>query len=200
MLFRSWSRSDFSQGLAAVYREDKGWGYINRSGKVVIPFKFSGATPFKDGLAVISVDGKYGYISQQGKIVIPLRKENELISLYSSSGFYEFSDGLALISNRDQLGYINHAGKVVIKPKYIRASPFSENIASVIEQPFSGDKSECLYIDKTGKSIIVDRFNECGSFHDGVALVEINGKMGYVSTAGQYIYKPNEASKIPPIR
>ena len=102
-----------------------------------------------------------------------------------------------MISSHDKLGYINRAGKVVIKPKYIRASDFSENIASVIERPFSGDKSECLYIDKTGKSITADRFNECDDFHNGVALVKINSKMGYINAAGQYIYKPNEASKIP---
>jgi len=43
---------DFSEGLAAVRVGGK-WGYIDRSGKMVIPPRFLRAEPFRGGLAVV---------------------------------------------------------------------------------------------------------------------------------------------------
>jgi len=41
----------FSDGLAAVYAPDKGWGYINGRGEAVIAPQFRTAGPFSDGVA-----------------------------------------------------------------------------------------------------------------------------------------------------
>lgn len=47
----------FSEGFAAVKKGGK-WGYINKTGKVVIPFKYTVAKPFR-----------VGYLAKAGKIV-----------------------------------------------------------------------------------------------------------------------------------
>jgi WG containing repeat len=182
-----WDKSDFSQGMAAVRQNDK-WGYINREGKTVIPFRRAySAGPFNEGIAVLKYDnGTAKYIDQKGKIVR---------SVYEERGHrYGFENGLGLISARGKWGYIDRTGKVVIKPRYLRAGHFREGFAAVNDKDSGGD----FYIDKTGKPISSKRFTQCGEFQNGAARVKIDDKMGYINPAGKYIYEPNEASKNPP--
>ena len=90
------------------------WGYIDQTGRLVIPLTFDRASPFSEGLAAVDVKEKTGYIDATGKFVIPPR---------FLAGF-PFSGGLALVILRrfeqnkyemNQLGYIDRSGKVVIK-------------------------------------------------------------------------------------
>ena len=52
------------------------YGFINQRGEVVIPTKYTSASAFSDGLAMINVNGKCGYINTTGKLVIPAKYEN----------------------------------------------------------------------------------------------------------------------------
>ena len=52
---------DFSEGLASVELNGK-WGFINKTGKEVIPLKYDDAYPFSEGLAKVKLNGKYGLI------------------------------------------------------------------------------------------------------------------------------------------
>jgi hypothetical protein len=119
--------SGFSQGMAAVRQNDK-WGYINREGKTVIPFRRAySANRFNEGIAVFN-DSKY--IDQQGKTVrrIYERKPDEKVPW---GGLYTLKNGLARISARGKWGYMDRIGKVVIKPRYQLAENFSEGLAVV---------------------------------------------------------------------
>src|SRR5690606_38660524 len=62
--------NDFSEGLAAVNKNDK-YGFIDTKGKVVIEPKYDWASSFSDGLAIVSAEGLYGAIDKKGKTVIP---------------------------------------------------------------------------------------------------------------------------------
>jgi len=55
------------------------WGFINKSGMLVIESKFGFAGDFKEGLAAISYGGKSGYINQKGEIVIGLSLSVQVI-------------------------------------------------------------------------------------------------------------------------
>ncbi|MBR2431543.1 MAG: WG repeat-containing protein, partial [Clostridia bacterium] len=60
----------FSEGLAVI-TTDKGYGYMNTRGEVVIAPKYSYACDFKDGWArVTDNSGKNGYIDKSGNYVI----------------------------------------------------------------------------------------------------------------------------------
>ena len=92
------------------------WGYIDQTGRLIIPFNFDGAGNFSEGLAAVDIKEKTGYIDKTGKFVIPPR---------FISGF-SFSEGLAAVLMRriDQegrtpfyeYGYIDRSGRVVIQP------------------------------------------------------------------------------------
>lgn len=58
-----------SDGLIKV--DYDGYGYIDKTGKVVIPLIYDYALNFKEGLAGVEKDGKMGFIDKTGKTVIP---------------------------------------------------------------------------------------------------------------------------------
>ena len=55
----------FSEGLAGVYKDDK-WGFIDKTGKMVIEPRFDGVSPFENGVAQVVLDGKTGTIDKKG--------------------------------------------------------------------------------------------------------------------------------------
>ena len=66
---------------------------------------------FREGLAVVELNGKYGYINKLGKFVISPK--------YKYAG--DFKDGLVFVSAKDEKRYfryfIDKSGKVIIKIK-----------------------------------------------------------------------------------
>ena len=45
------------------------YGFIDKSGKMVIEPQFDNAEPFSEGLAQVEKDGKLGFIDKSGKVV-----------------------------------------------------------------------------------------------------------------------------------
>jgi len=58
----------FSEGMGAVKLEGR-WGYVNRSGTMVIKPSFELALPFQGGFARVAVKGSWGYIDPNGNLV-----------------------------------------------------------------------------------------------------------------------------------
>ncbi|WP_082226703.1 WG repeat-containing protein [Microscilla marina] len=52
---------EFSGGLAAVKYSNK-WGFIDKTGKLVIAHEFDSAKSFSEGLTVVEKDNKFGVI------------------------------------------------------------------------------------------------------------------------------------------
>ena len=46
------------------------YGFIDKSGKVVIEPQFDDADLFSEGLVLVEKDGKWGFIDKSGKVVI----------------------------------------------------------------------------------------------------------------------------------
>lgn len=92
----------FKANLACVEYEGK-WGYIDRSGKFVIPPQFDEAEDFsEDGFAVVKLAGKFGLIDNAGRIIIPARYDR-----------LEWLKGLALIEKAGVREYIDVKGNTV---------------------------------------------------------------------------------------
>jgi hypothetical protein len=133
---------EFSEGLAAVERNSK-WGYVNYSGREVIPCKYGSASSFENGLAKVqlygSSSGYFGYIDKNDREIIPCK--------YTMVG--DFSDGLAVVKRDYYYGYVDMEGNEVIKPIYREAEPFIDGVAKVKLT----HKDHYKYIDKRGKIV-----------------------------------------------
>ncbi|MBI5360598.1 MAG: WG repeat-containing protein [Planctomycetes bacterium] len=188
---------DFKEGLASVLSDDCKWGYIDKTGNVVIDFKFDFTDDFSDGFAQIGfftdeTDDEtnkiyYGFIDKTGKIVIS--PQFELISNFSSNvASYHEKDG--------SIVYINREGEVI--DSYKVGCDFSDGLASVATD-INEDSYPYRwgYIDNTGKLIIDFKFPEAYDFHEGFAIVDLIDKLGYINKIGDLIFtheKPVELS------
>jgi hypothetical protein len=174
--------------------KDKKWGYIDRTGKVVIEPQFDFADRFSEGLAAIRIGneyvGKHGYIDKTGKVVI----EPDFARAS------RFTEGLAAVQTGDfrtgLRGYINKKGEMVITPQFRVASVFCEGVARVKKELGLGEFS---YIDKAGKLITEPNYRWPGDFHDGLARVAVpvggegekpdfrNLRWGYADKSGKMV-------------
>jgi hypothetical protein len=79
------------------------WGFIDKTGKEVIPLKYDDARSFSEGLASVNLNGKWGYIDKTGKEVIPFKYDDA----------WPFSKGRAEVKLDGEWFYIDKTGKCV---------------------------------------------------------------------------------------
>ena len=88
---------NFSEGLAAVSIHGK-WGFIDRTGEVVIPLIYDVVGDFHKGLAAVRIGnwetGKWGFIDKAGNIIIPFELGTNYFDNPSAT---DFSEGLLVI-------------------------------------------------------------------------------------------------------
>jgi hypothetical protein len=165
---------DFSEGLAAV-KIGFAWGYIDKTGKVVIKLQYEQVSNFSDGLACVSFGGGFGYIDHTGKMVIAPQ--------FSLPG--DFSGGLAHVRlNDEKWVYINKAGKIVTNQKFDKTIGFTNGPSRILVGGKIG------YINNKGQIVISAQFNEAHDFSEGLACVKVGGKWGYINRAGKFVINP----------
>ena len=124
---------DFCEGLALVRLDEKS-GFIDQTGKEVVPCIYDYAWDFCEGFARVELDDKRGYIKPDGSwLVKPKFDDAE-----------DFSEGFAAVKLDGKWGYIKSDGKWLVKPRFYDAGPFEYGIAVVEDDDF-------YVIDKTGK-------------------------------------------------
>lgn len=101
----------FAEGLAPVAQlvdYSERWGFIDATGKLVIPLKYENEYLFSEGLAGVSDEnGKWGFIDKTGKVIIPLTYDEVDV----------FDEGKAQVKLGDKEFYINKSNKKVAAPK-----------------------------------------------------------------------------------
>jgi len=205
---------NFVNGYARV-RSGNRWGYIDKTGKEVVPVKYDfgvlSITPVekliqlahtqqetpgivKPGkLTPFKSAGMWGFINEQSEIVI--HPNYESVS--------EFSEDLAKVKRNTKWGFIDSTNKEVIPCTYDDACDFHEGVAIV-----KRNKTEVFgrdtwgFVDKTGKEIMLPKYWRIDDFSGGVAIVGVGkGKYGYVDKTGHeivpLIYEFTELQSIP---
>ena len=106
-----------------VITVDDHYGYIDVTGKLVIPPVFVFAYLFSDSLALLSRDWiHHQYINQAGEVVIALNKGQK---------GRPFSEGLAPVMYDDSWGFIDKTGEWVIKRTYRKIDRFIDGVCPV---------------------------------------------------------------------
>jgi hypothetical protein len=162
--------------------KDRKFGFIERTGRVVITPQFDSANEFHEGLALVTANGRKLFIDSAGKTVIT--PQFDIV--------HNFSEGLAavnigetripnigLIANPGKWGYIDKTGKLAIPLKFTHAEDFSEGLAAVTD----GDRGG--FIDHTGKILFEVPLDVTLGFHEGVVGVLLKGTITYFDRAGK---------------
>lgn len=200
--------------------ENEKCGYIDRTGKIVIPLKFEQyCLNFSEGLASVGLNGKRGFIDETGRFVI----EPKFDSFPEGS----FDDGLAVITMNGTNGYVDKSGKVTLLPEYSSVESFNDGLAVVGRGGYSNGLYG--YIDKQFKVVIPVKYKYASPFSDerayvsessrstdqfsyyinragqkmnyppnggwflfveGLATTDLNGKVGYMNLEGKIVIKP----------
>jgi tetratricopeptide (TPR) repeat protein len=155
------------------------YGFIDKSGNLVIEYRFADAGKFHDGLAAVKIGESYGYINKAGKIVIPPRFH------YAT----EFHDGLAMVIDRHaNKSFIDPSGNPINGP-HIDSTPALDSAFSegLVPTPV-GERTG--YRDKQGKIVIKPMFDQAYVFSEGLAPAKIGGKFGFIDRTGKFVIAP----------
>jgi hypothetical protein len=160
------------------------YGYIARTGRILIVPQYARAEDFSEGLAAVTLDNsfpeKWGYIDETGRLVIPPR--------FQEAG--KFSDGVALVNPEiliEHAVFIDETGKEVlnnqqfISPKIKSVSfdhDFSEGLAAIWFHRTEGG-SAYGYVNVQGQIVIDPQFSRAFDFREGVAEVNNFAKTDY---------------------
>lgn len=202
-------------GLASV-QINGSHGYVDSTGKEVIPTRYDYARDFSDGLAAVrKKNGKWGFINKQGKVVIPFKYD---FARRFKHGFSRVKiTGDSILSEKQ--GLIDTQGNVVVPIEYRQVSDFSEGYASVkrydgngiaiintrgefitpylyIDNIYSGFQNGLAHVTRSRKSgfinpkgdvVIPFKYDSARYFSSGLAPVSKHGKYGYIDTTGNVV-------------
>lgn len=173
----------YKDGFYAIKSDGGGYGLMDTKGNIVVPIEYDLLGGLSEGLCIAvrnkgertasgySLKSMCGFIdTNDGKVSIPLQYEE----------VRPFSEGLAAVQDGGKWGYINKQGDLVIPYKYKKAYDFHEKLA------FVKTDDGYVIIDKQGNTIQhlpnYEYFGEM--FCEGLAVIERNGKWGYVDVYG----------------
>ncbi|MEI7583615.1 WG repeat-containing protein [Runella sp.] len=183
---------NFSENFARVYDEDKGWVFIDKSGKYQTPFEYIYYNDFSQGLAIINenISGtqdvlRAGYIDNSFKKNFITGRGIRL---------HVYGDGLFLAEKNGMMGYVDKVGKVIIPFTYVPqdvggdtyyGSAFINGVAIVSKNNKLG------FINKRGQSVTpfiyeqIDYIKELDLFRCQWATPRSNYlEIGYMSAQG----------------
>jgi hypothetical protein len=204
------------------YEVVAGSGFVDGTGKIVIPPKYTQVREFHEGVAAVLRNEKWGYVDGAGiEVVAPIYPRAQ-----------DFSEGVGLVmDDAGHTGYIDHQWHMRSLDCIPLASddissyvppPFSEGLTEfgsgqdtvyidhacnrVIVQPGAGEPfadglaavrigQKSGYIDHTGKMVIPMQFTFGCRFHEGMACVDINGGRGYIDHRGKLVIQPQFGPK-----
>lgn len=198
------SVNDFSDGLASVRFSNstsevkstaksvsgtsERWGYIDKTGKTVIPPIYGYAGDFKNGVASVIVNDFGALIDKNGNIIrnsidhsAPSRIGN-LFSIRDENGLSGMVDG---------------KGNYVVPPRYERIEKIGHDpLDSGRERDYDPDylvvweNGRCGLLDQSGNKLIPLKYESISTYNRGYATVMHKGNYGMVDSKGNYLLEP----------
>ena len=163
-------------------RNGRQFGFIDRTGKVVIPPKFDRVEDFQENRAIVYVGSNAGYIDPAGQLVIP--------AIYSSAS--GFAQGRAIVSKDGKYSVIDTQGKTIAEIPHRVMGDYSDGLA-VVQRARSGSTPSAYgYIDRNGKMVIEPRFMPAGKFPPdgrGLAVGGLDRDWCYFDKTGKIILR-----------
>lgn len=171
ILFSNFEGTHWYDGdLGLAYKNNKS-GFINKKGKIIIPFIYEDAYPFFEEYASVKKDKKWFYINKNGEKILP--------------------DSLTY-SYRPIIN--SHAIFMSNTPSEKRKNRLINNTQSVLEFLNKIEKIELKegLINVNGKIIIKPIYDEIsGYFHKGYMRVQNNGLLGIIDENGKIVIPLN---------
>ncbi|MCL2814441.1 MAG: WG repeat-containing protein [Oscillospiraceae bacterium] len=168
---------DFSEGLAMVKRGDHYFGFIDKTGEIVIPFIYNGISydaEFKNGLIVMRIfeDG-YGVIDKTGNIVIPFEYSGIQYNHYADEIYFQAGKFDEVNQSARRTSFFDEYGEIMLEindGEYDDIGHLSGGLLAVKKDEKWG------YINKAGEIVAPFIYIYTGYFNQGLAVVGLGGK------------------------
>lgn len=159
-------------------------GYIDHTGKVIIPPKFDEAWQFSEGLAPARIGQDWGYIDTTGRFIIkPQFFEAWLFKGGRARVGIYWKRRKIIRSTVGDYGYIDKSGRV-LKRQSNRDDEFPFG-RQLFQTEGNMPNSRTGYFDETGKVAIKPTFVYAREFSEGLACVmDENGRAGFIDING----------------
>lgn len=164
----------FAEGLAVV-KGRSGYGYIDTTGRIVIPLRYTRASSFAEGRAAVYQQNNCGYISRIG----------EQVAGFTFTRCQDFSSGRAVVfqGNR-KAGLLDVSGQMVLEPSINRILEFKEGLGLVRDEKYR------FYFITEQAGIYDTYYQQANPFNHGVAVVQVGGKWGIINRRGMEVVAP----------
>ena len=171
------------------------WGFVDKRGENVIPYKYDEVLFFKNGIAAIRLNGKYGLINDQGRIIVPasfdeiLYMTDCLIAISVDKPLTDhvgvpvdleqnLASGLAMAAANGKFGFVGRNGAEALPCRYDRKIDFSSGMAKV---RISGNNP---LLDNSGNELIPIMHFTNQYVSEGLACVRVGQRWGMVDENG----------------
>lgn len=192
--------------------QDGKWGYIDRTGRVVVAPHFDVADPFSEGLGPVRQGKLQGYVDATGKLALvpayepagpavhrpfvngravvrvgdrygAIDRSGRLVIPARYTELGDFSDGLALACDGDAYGWIDPAGQGVLGPAMMGGKAARGGVATGFDEMGMGRNRAFLY--RVGAGRLAEEYEDTGDFGEGLVPVRIDDRWGYVDAEGR---------------
>ena len=196
--------NEFAEGLAAVMNDQDMWGFIDKTGQLVIPFKYDDVDwYFENDSIKVTLGDKEFYINKKDEHLgdvqykAYVKKELSLSEkrrrlrtmnpgfdtlAFPSTGYRQ--DSLFWYRAENGYGLADTTGRAIVQPIYDYIWYFSEGMAPV------NLNGQWGFIYPNGEIAIELEFQEVKNFKHGLAAAQYNGKWGYINHEGEWIIDP----------
>lgn len=199
---------DFQKN-AVLTCENCVWGFIDTTGKEVVPYAYSFANDFSNGIAIVQKEDKWGFIDKKNKVLLDFKYDDveflgntnrQILRLYINQNKWglidtlgnaaipviyenigEASEGLVPVKKNGLWGYTNQQGKLVIPCQYEAAQGFHSGLAAVRKNRKWG------FINRYNNIIIPLKYKTVGKFKEELAWFREAYKYGYINPEGKVI-------------
>jgi len=209
------SANPFSEGLAVVEKNGK-FGYIDTTGKVVIPIKYLAASDFYSGEASVETVSDYLYINKLGETVesdygydngetsedsdyyvistgyygdsgVANRKTDKIVLKAEYSSVTDYGNGIfELMDDNYNYGFFNANTGTIVTPAYEYITIYSDSGTVLVES------EDSLYgmLDFNGKVIVEPKYDYITEVVDGLYEVQKDYSYGIIDSEGQVLIIP----------
>lgn len=172
------------------------WGYIDKTGTIVIQPQYYAAGQFSEGLAAVRLNGTYGYIDKTGNFVIRPKYDLAL----------PFIDGQAKVFIDGKPFFIDKQGNLTFQHSFKSISSFDNHTFAIA---ITQTDKYCI-INRTGKLMTDTVYQKIHPFTEGRAVVQgLNHlpypkdstqlekyEVGVIDTAGRWVIPYNRYKEI----
>jgi hypothetical protein len=159
-----------------LFKENHKYGFMNRSGEIMIDANYSFASNFSNGLAVVAQVNKFGYIDKSGDLIID----------YIFDEAQDFNQGRAIVDQDGYYGLIDPIGDFVLSAKYLDIGSLNEGLF------YAEDQNGFQYYTLDGTLAFNTRYDEAFAFENGIAKVKRGNVTGFIRKDGSFIVETSQ--------